>query len=438
MSVGRVLTAIALCLALALPTAAGAEAAPLPAASAQQAPAAAPKEAAKRFTPRSGVTFNSPLRGSGTAEAILGKIIRTIQATPKGESIRVMSWNIMSWSGVNALINAQRRGVRVKALMASKNLTDVPNPWFRKLRRALHNGNKGRRKSRHSYARICIKSCRGQYGEAHAKYYLFSKAGRARHVVIQGSANLTTASAHNQWNDIFTTVGKKNQFKFMVGRFEEAAKDKPVKGGPYAQFASKEKNRKLILFPGQGADSDPVMKLVRSIQCRGARNTANGRTVVRVSPDVIRQPRGLRLAQELRKLWLNGCNLTIGYTVMGYDVHRLLKLPSARGPVPMRHLVQDFDGDGQFDNYFHLKTIAVQGRVAGNPRSWVTMNGSSNWSGSAWNSDENIGYYASRRITRRYIDHLNYWYTHFPQSAQLRVSARMLERIDPYEHVDMD
>ena len=49
--------------------------------------------------------------------------------------------------------------------------------------------------------------------------------------------------------------------------------------------------------------------------------------------------------------------------------------------MPKKHLVQDFDGDGEFDNYFHLKALTINGVYAGNPASYVILNGSSNWSG---------------------------------------------------------
>ncbi|MGM3367013.1 hypothetical protein ACS212_23140, partial [Escherichia coli] len=84
------------------------------------------------------------------------------------------------------------------------------------------------------------------------------------------------------------------------------------------------------------------------------------------------------------------------------DVGKMMRAPSRRGPVPMRHLVRDYDGDGQFDKYFHMKAMTVVGNVGGDRSGWVTLNGSANWSSLAAASDENLGIYRSQRLTQRY------------------------------------
>ena len=81
----------------------------------------------------------------------------------------------------------------------------------------------------------------------------------------------------------------------------------------------------------------------------------------------MRNERGMAIAQRLRELWIQGCDVRIAYTVMGVDVFRFLGAATARGPVPKKHLVQDFDGDGEFDNYFHLKALTINGVYDGNP-----------------------------------------------------------------------
>ncbi len=103
------------------------------------------------------------------------------------------------------------------------------------------------------------------------------------------------------------------------------------------------------------------------------------------------------LARKVRQLWNQGCDIKIGYTVVGLDVGRFLRSRSGRGPVPMKHLVQDFDGDGEFDNYFHLKAMSIVGNVGGDRSGYVVLNGSANWSGLARVSDENLGIYWNKR-----------------------------------------
>jgi hypothetical protein len=161
------------------------------------------------------------------------------------------------------------------------------------------------------------------------------------------------------------------------------------------------------------------------VSCRGANNTASGRTKIQIAPDVIRQERGMRLARKLRTMWNNGCNIRIGYTVVGIDVGRFLRQSSGRGPVPMKHLTQDFNGDGEFDNYFHLKSMTIRGKYNGDPTGYALLNGSANWSGIAKVSDENLGIYRSRKRVLRYEEHLDFWYENFPRNGR---STSMSER----------
>jgi len=139
-----------------------------------------PAANAGRYTPRPGITYNSPVGSHAKKQAIFGKLLRSIRSTPKGQDIRIMSWNIQSKGAVDRLLRAQRRGVRVRVLMSRSNAAAIDNTSWARLQRGLRAGNTHRRKDRHSWARTCSKSCRGRSGAAHAKYYLFSRSGRAR------------------------------------------------------------------------------------------------------------------------------------------------------------------------------------------------------------------------------------------------------------------
>ncbi|WP_224121661.1 phospholipase D-like domain-containing protein [Nocardioides mangrovi] len=373
------------------------------------------------FTPHAGPTFNSPIGNTQTRRTIFRKILRSVNSAPHGSRIHFFTWNFLTREGTDALLRAQSRGVTVRIIMDAKNNSDeVPNQPFRRLKNGLRKGNKGiDRKSNLSWARTCQGSCRGKTGSAHAKFFLFSQAGKAHNVAMQGSANLTLASTNNQWNDIYTTVRNKDVYNFWLARFQEAQQDKPLKR-PFAsaRFGA----TRQIMFPLAGktrkgkTPKDPVMQLLNQVTCRRATNTANHRTTLRIAPDVIRKERGMRLAQKVRQLWQNGCNIHIGYTVVGVAIGKLLRSQSGRGPVPMKHLVQDFNGDGEFDNYFHLKAMSIVGNVGGDRGNYVVLNGSANWSGLARSSDENLGIYWNKALTLRYQDHLDYWYDNFPKS----------------------
>jgi hypothetical protein len=251
---------------------------------------------------------------------------------------------------------------------------------------------------------------------------MFSQSGKVRRVVMQGSANLTLASTNNQWNDIYTHTRNKKVWGFYSRVFKEASQDRKAKP-PFT--ATRVGSTRLMMFPLAGRKvRDPVMQLLNKVHCRNAANTASHRTRIRIAPDVIRQDRGMALAQKVRKLWNQGCDIRIGYTVVGVTVGRMLRDSGGRGPVPMKHLVQDFNGDGEFDNYFHLKAMTIVGNVGNDRSNYVLLNGSANWSGLARASDENLGIYWNKARTLQYQKHLEYWYTHFPQSQDSGRSAR--------------
>jgi len=418
----------------------------------QVAATTTPAEAARKYTPRAGVTFNNPVGSGATSRRIYRKILKTIRATPRGQEIRIATWNLQSASATDRLLAAQRRGVKVQLLMSRTNLVEG-SPSFERLRAGLRRGNEGRPRDRRSWARVCRLSCRGSSGAAHAKFYLFSRAGRAHHVVIQGSANLTLASTTNQWNDIVTSVNRERPYRFMARIFGQMSKDRPHRP-TYAEWSGG--SDRLAFFP-KGAGVDPVMRMLNNVKCRGAANTRSGRTRLRILPDVLRQERGMALGRKVRRLWRDGCDVRIGYTVVGRDVGLMLRKPSKRGPVPMRHMVQDRDGDGQFDNYFHMKSMSIVGNYGGDRSTKIVLNGAANWSSTSARSDENFGIYRRNRVTDQYEEHFAYWYARAAgwgrstarvtddAAARGRVTDEGLllgtapiDGVDPYAHVDMD
>ena len=310
------------------------------------------------------------------------------------------------------------------------NNTELANGPYRRLRAALYLGNKGRPLKRRSWARVCEGSCRGLRGQAHSKIFLFSKVGKTPRVVIQGSANLTEAASFNQWNDIYTHVRNQQVYDFYSTVFAQASTDKRV-ARPF--LGMRTKTFRLVQFP-LVKGRDPVAQLLNEVKCKGAENTPNGVTRIRMAPDVIRNARGMRIAKQIRTLWNRGCDIRIGYTIIGIDVGRFLRDPAGRGPVPLRHLVQDLDDDGEFDNYFHLKALSVVGNVSGDRSGYAVVNGSANISGAALASDENVGIYRNPRDVMAYDGHIDYWYDWFgataartSPTAAMRATGRVAE-----------
>jgi hypothetical protein len=400
-----------------------------------------------RYVPPKGPHFNNPLGTGPVKYRNINIVQQAIAHAHPRSTIRVMSWNIMSRSVVTYLLDAQKRGVRVLAIMDSTNKTEIPNPSYHRLHRGLkaYNEEKHLRPSRRSKAMVCVQSCRGSGGQAHAKYFLFSHTGAARKVLIEGSSNLTAAAATNQWNDIFVMRSWK-LYKFAMGVFTQAMRDRKV-SNPYV--VKKAHHVQLSFAPEQGENfhQDPRMRLLNQVRCHGAKGAGrNGHTVIRMTPDVMRGKIGMAAASRVRMLYQNGCDVRIGYTVLGRDIHRVLTTPGRRGKVPLKHLVQDFNGDGEFDNYFHLKVLTINGHLGNDRGAYVAVNGSANLSGLAKVSDENIAVIRRRAPTLKYQSYIDYWWTHFPSSkpttttttTTMRNGQLVKVKVDPYAHVDMD
>lgn len=430
------LATMALALALVLASAAAVLLAP----TAPQAVAAETSAEQKpTYTVQEGPTFNTAIGDQSSRRAILDLILQTIRHTsPKGQ-IKIMTWNFMNAGAADALIQRAQKGTTVRVLIdANNNDEDTDNPSFRRLKKGLKATNgKNEKGATKSFARMCRGSCRGKSGAAHTKMFLFDKVGLSRNVLIQGSANLTTAAAANQWNEVYTYVGRDKIYDFAEKIFDQMWRDKVTKNA-YRAF---EGNRYSLYFSpyyGKYFEEDPVQAMMDRIRCKGAQNAgnANGRTIVRSAPDVIRGKRGMIAARRLKTLWDQGCDVRIAYTVMGRDVKKHLNGGGGRGPVPMRHLVQDFDGDGDFDNYFHLKVLTINGRIGADRTSYVTFNGSANTSDPSSRSDEQIGKLVGKRNTLAYQRFIDRWFENPPPNAGRRADAD--PNIDPYQHVDMD
>ncbi|MEX0426183.1 phosphatidylserine/phosphatidylglycerophosphate/cardiolipin synthase family protein [Nocardioides sp. DS6] len=373
--------------------------------------------ATKGYHVTPGPIFNSASGPNSAKYAINNHLKGAINHAPHGSTIRIMSWNIMSRAATDSLLRAQRRGVRVLVLMDASNWSnDVPNPQFRRLKNGLAAGNKGRAANRKSVAKVCHGSCRGSSGSAHSKMYLFSWSGKDAKIVMEGSANFTLAAATNQWNDIFTWVGNTKLYNFAVSIFAQMWHDKKV-ANPWQYRTVSPFTLAFSPESGNRFHGDPVTKALSAVKCTGAKNgNANHHTVIRFFPDVMRGNRGLRNAKQLKSLWNAGCDVKVGYTVMSYKAHQVLTAAGKRGRVPLHHMAADNNGDGQFDKYFHLKSLTINGVIGSNRKAYRLIQGSSNASGLSTISDENIATITKPRSVLRYQEHMNYWFNHAPKA----------------------
>lgn len=405
-----------------------------------------PKPAPSHYTPPRGVRFNNPLGGRDSRRHILGHLIRTIDSVPGREKIRVASWNVRSADVVNSLIAAHNRGVSVRVVMDRLNANKSnPNSDVTRLIRALkrHEGN--RKKSMLSNVVRCVSACRARAGIAHVKFYLFSRAGKAEDVVMYGSNNATDLAAYAQWNDLFTMRGKAAMYDEFFHVFNQMRRDRPVKQA-YLTYEHGDYTSYFYPYRGKGTDHDPLLEVLNDIVCAGATDGTgtNGKTKIRIAQTSMHGERGKAIANRLREMWQRGCDIKIVYAVFGNGVLSVLR-HTTRGPVPIKQIAQDFNLDGIYDRYLHMKSMAVSGRYRDRTNANVTWNGTANFTSVALASDEVVMRIFGGRVREQYSRWVDYLFTHPPRfTGKQAVLARFAMRrtvaagVDPYSKMQLD
>jgi len=324
------------------------------------------------FTPAEGVLFSNPV--GRAPRQILTHVIQTIRSTPPGEKIRIAVWNFDDRPTADALVKAFQRGVTVQLVVAGS----VDSASFRSVAAVLNE-----RPHDVSFALKCRGACRSSRKVMHSKIFLFSRAGRARNISMFGSSNLTTPAGNRQWNDL-VTVSNQALYDFFTQTFIEYALDTPV-DRPYVR---EDVGRYRVYLYPSGPDENPVFDELGHVECTGALGMPGARTRIRIAVAGWFDAYGERIARRVRSLWEQGCDVKIITTLAGRGVNRTLKSARGRGPVPIRQLEEDRNGDGTAERYLHMKAIAITGVFDGDPRAKVVITGSPNWSTTASTSDE--------------------------------------------------
>ncbi len=375
-----------------------------------------PKPAPDKYTPPAGPKFNNPLAGREARNRIRTHLLRSINSVPGREQIRIASWNVKSADMQNALIRAHERGVSVRVIIDRGNAGPAsPNPGFDRMSRAFSQGQKSRKPSQKSFTRRCVSSCRYYSGIAHTKFFLFSKAGRAENVVVYGSNNMTDLAAHSQWNDVFTVRNRGNIYDDFLRIFDEMRRDKAVKQ-PYKIFPRGALTEYFYPYKGRGTARDPLLRDLNDIRCKGATGGTGtrGRTKIRIAQTSMHGERGKAIANKLADMYENGCDIKIVYAVFGNQVLKILR-NTRRGAIPLRQIAQDFNLDGVYDKYLHMKNMAVSGVYKGRTDANVTWNGSANWTGVALVSDEIVVRIIGPKIRATYSNWVDYLYANPPR-----------------------
>ena len=416
----------ALAAALLAPAAASGGAAPAPggvAAAAGTAPTAllAGRKPNKKWKVPAGPKFNNPMVPRNRF-VIERHVLRAIRNTPKGEKITISAYSLDRQVFADELIRAKRRGVKVKVLL---NDHLVPNAQVR-IQRVLGNNTK-----KSSFLKRCVSGCRAdenEYNNLHSKFYLFSRTGRNRNVVMLGSYNMTLNAVRWQWNDLWTTVGKRTLYDQFTSLFNDMRPDWDKRratysfcdGGLVCPAGDLQKYHNVVFPRHTTSNKDVILDLLNNVQCVYTDAAgAQRRTLLRLSMHTMRGNRGNYIAEKLRNLYAQGCNLRVNYGLMGYHTKQRIGAPTSRGRVPLRstgfNLRDDVPtGDPEIDDmpesierYTHHKYFVLRGSYKGVVDSHIVWTGSTNWSSLGTPQDEILFTIHGRGVVRDYLANFN-------------------------------
>jgi phosphatidylserine/phosphatidylglycerophosphate/cardiolipin synthase-like enzyme len=324
------------------------------------------------YTPVTGAIFNRPIGPKSSQRRIFTHVNKTIDAVPRGGTIRIAVFSFAEKATADALLRARARGVNVQMIIDDHTIYAQEA----RLRRAL-----GKNASARSYMLYCAHSCRGTKGDMHDKFFLFSHAGRAKNVTMVGSNNMTSYNAQHQWSDVYTVANDRAMYATYSYLFAKLRTNKPVSKPFYERNVS---NTRSTFFPALGMTqaTDPLMQTLSAVRCTGATAGTGvaGRTVVRIAQHAWYGPRGVYLAKKVAALRTQGCivqvvaGITMGSVVRSTLVKAKVSLaPHRRSGV-----------------YTHQKTMTISGVFGGDTSSRMVFTGSHNWSDRGLTNDDVI------------------------------------------------
>lgn len=386
----------------------------------------------KRWKVPTGPKFNNPMVEKDRF-VIERHILRAIRNTPRGEKIIISAYSLDRQVFADELIRAKRRGVKVQVLLNDHLVTGAQV----RIQRVLgHNTRKS------SFLKRCVSGCRAdkdEYNNLHSKFYLFSRSGRNRNVVMLGSQNMTLNAVRWQWNDLWTTVGKRTLYDQFEALFNDMRPDWDKRRASYTfcdnglncPAGDMEKYNNIVFPRHTTASKDVVLDILNNIQC--VYTDAAGvqrRTLLRLSMHTMRGNRGNYIADKLRDLYAQGCNLRVNYGLMGFHTKQHIGAPTARGRVPLRstgfNLRDDVPtGDPEIDNmpeaierYTHHKYFVLRGSYKGVVDSNIVWTGSTNWSSLGTPQDEILFSMHGRQMVRDYLKNFDLmWKPPFSRDA---------------------
>jgi phosphatidylserine/phosphatidylglycerophosphate/cardiolipin synthase-like enzyme len=270
------------------------------------------------------------------------------------------------------LVAAHRRGVSVQLLIDDGE----SNKFIRRVRKAL-----GTNKTKRSFVATCDRGCMANGPSViHAKFYLFSVAGKGRHVSMVSSANPYTGNTFKSWNNNHMIVGDKVVYNSLSKYFTDMLPDKKnlnyyrvTVSGKYALYLYPQKIRR--------PEDVVLLNVLNRTTCRvtGKGYGSEGRTLVRVANWGWTGAR-IDVAKRLWKLHDSGCKVQVMVN-KGRISRSVLKvlLKKSKNYGQMRVYDAWYDGNNNdiAGLYVHHKTLTINGLLNGR-NAKVTWTGSQN------------------------------------------------------------
>jgi hypothetical protein len=306
-----------------------------------------------------GPVFGAPVgRKQVKDNVILRVLLRNIQHTPPGATIRIVARSFGVRPAADALIAAHRRGVEVKVLVdgdATRGSEAVTA-----LRREL-----GARRHAASYLYRVKGSARGGDTEQHQKTWSFSRTGQSERVVMVGSTNLSYRSM-GQFNNMYSFVGREDVWREFRQVFRDQVRDRPLAHPAVSVDLGRDH---AWFYPGFSVDSDPMRRYLSRLPAKGLR--------VRVAMLAWHGSRGARIAQVLATKARQGARVQVIATTIGTDSRKILE---AAGVEVIAGLKKG--------NEVHDKLMLVQWKAASGVRERRILTGSDNFGTAALGRDE--------------------------------------------------
>jgi len=346
---------------------------------------AAPAEAAV-YSPTNKTIFNNPKGSKAQELKIITELDRTIDATPRGATIKMAQYLFDIDSTANKLVAAHRRGVNVQILIDRGNNTKQSD----KVKKAI-----GTNKKAKSFVTTCRKSCMSSTSSVmHSKLYLFSQAGRSRLVSIVASANPYTGNTFKSWNNSHTIVGDKRIYDSLNRYFVDLTRDKDNLN--YYRTTASGKY-KLYYFPRKAVKNKVTvvpLDVMNHVTCSdpGKGYGKDGKTEIKVAMWGWSAAR-LDVARQLWALHNRGCKVTVilnsGRTNPKV-ISTLVKRSSKRGVMPVYDVWQDKNKNGIGEFYMHHKMYQINGKWFGHSKTKVVYTGSQNFTGPGQLANDDI------------------------------------------------